>query len=79
MATKQCKKMERMFELVPETGKMALKFAHDTATELPVKVIETGEDVIEEGVDAVHKGADIIQEGLGGVLELLPSPTGEDE
>ena len=70
---------ERMFELVPETGKMALKFAHDTATELPVKAIETGEDVIEEGVDAVHKGADIIQEGLGGVLELLPSPTGEDE
>ena len=44
-----------------------------------MKAIETGEDVIEEGVDAVHKGADIIQEGLGGVLELLPSPTGEDE
>ncbi len=56
---------ERMFELIPETGKMALKFAHDTATELPSKAVETGTDVIREGTD-------VIGEGVKGVFDLLP-------
>lgn len=61
---------ERMFELVPETGKMALKFAHDTATELPAKAVETGTDVIREG-------SDVIQEGVKGVFDLLPGSSDE--
>jgi len=56
---------ERMFELVPETGMMALKFAHDSATQLPAKALETGVDVIREG-------ADTIQEGVRGVFDLIP-------
>lgn len=56
---------ERMFELVPETGKRVLKFAHDTATELPAKAIETGTDVIREGTD-------VIEDGVRGVFDLLP-------
>ncbi|MGB0775118.1 MAG: hypothetical protein ACPGUY_04685, partial [Akkermansiaceae bacterium] len=53
---------ERMFELVPETGKMALKFAHDTATELPSKAVETGQDVLDEGTG-------IIGDGIQGVFD----------
>jgi hypothetical protein len=56
---------ERMFELIPETGMKVLKFAHDTATELPSKVIETGTDVIREG-------SDVIEDGVRGVFDLLP-------
>lgn len=56
---------ERMFELVPETGLMALKFAHDTATKLPAKAVESGVDVIREG-------SDVIQQGVRGVFDLLP-------
>jgi len=56
---------ERMFELVPETGLMALRFAHDTATQLPAKAVETGADVIREGTD-------VLQEGVRGVFDLLP-------
>jgi len=56
---------ERMFELVPETGMMALKFAHDSATQLPAKALETGVDVIREG-------SDTIQEGVRGLFDLIP-------
>jgi len=61
---------ERMFEMVPETGKMALKFAHETATELPEKALETGTDVI-------RGGAGVIREGMQGVFDLLPDPDDE--
>jgi len=56
---------ERMFELVPETGKMVLKFAHDSAVQLPAKAVETGAGVIKEG-------SGVIQEGVRGVFDLLP-------
>lgn len=56
---------ERMFELVPETGKMVLKFAHDSAVQLPAKAVDTGTGVIKEG-------AGVIQEGVRGVFDLLP-------
>ena len=63
---------ERMFELVPETGKMALKFAHETATQLPAKAIETGVDVIREGSGVIREGEEVIQDGVRGVFDLLP-------
>lgn len=64
---------ERMFELVPETGLMALKFAHDSATKLPAKAVETGVDVIREG-------GGVIKDGVQGVFDLLPgSPQREEE
>jgi len=63
---------ERMFELVPETGKMALKFAHETATELPQKAVETGVELIRGGGDVIKQGGDVIQEGVRGVFDLLP-------
>ena len=69
----------RMFELVPETGKKALKFAHGTVTELPAKAIEAGEYIVDEGLDTVREGADIIREGVGGVLDLLPGSSKDDE
>lgn len=56
---------ERMFELIPETGLMALKFAHDTATELPGKAVESAPEVIREG-------ADVIQSGVRSVFDLIP-------
>lgn len=62
---------ERMFELVPETGMMALKFAHDSATQLPAKAVETGVDVIREG-------GGVIQEGVRGVFDLLPGGGGQE-
>lgn len=68
---------ERMFELVPETGKMALKFAHDTATELPSTAIEAGSEVLGEGAGALEEGTDIIREGVGGVLDLIPGSSRE--
>ena len=63
---------ERMFEIVPETGKMALKFAHETATELPQKAIDTGSEIIDKGGEIIEEGTDIIREGVGGVLNLIP-------
>ena len=63
---------ERMFEMIPETGKMALKFAHETATQLPGKVLESGSDLIQGGTDVIQKGGDVIEKGVRGVLELLP-------
>jgi hypothetical protein len=63
---------ERMFELVPETGMKALKFAHDTATQLPQKAIKTGVDVLQEGSGVIQEGPKIIQEGVKGVFDLLP-------
>lgn len=56
---------ERMFEMIPETGLLALKFARDTATKLPEKALETGADVIEDGTD-------ILQDGVRGVFDLIP-------
>ncbi|BDS08202.1 hypothetical protein NT6N_32420 [Oceaniferula spumae] len=68
---------ERMFELVPETGKMALKFAHDTATQLPEKTAETGADALKTGVEAVQKGLEEgpaagIEQGVRGIFDLIP-------
>ena len=70
---------ERMFELVPETGKMALKFAHDTATDFPGTVIDAGTGVLGEGGDPVKVGTDIIREGVGGILNLIPGSSGGDD
>ncbi len=63
---------ERMFEIVPETGKMALKFAHETAADLPQKAIDTGSEIIDKGGEIIEEGTDIIREGVGGVLNLIP-------
>lgn len=70
---------ERMFEMIPETGQMVLKFAHDTATELPAKAIETGTDVLREGTDVIQEGTDVIQEGVKGVFDLLPGGGGRSD
>ena len=63
---------KRMFEIVPETGKMALKFAHETATELPQKAVDTGSEILDKGGEIIEEGTDIIREGVGGVLNLIP-------
>ena len=63
---------ERMFELFPETGKRALKFAHETAVELPQKAMDTGSEILDKGGEVIEEGADIIREGVGGVLNLIP-------
>ncbi|MGJ8677971.1 MAG: hypothetical protein ACSHX0_10675 [Akkermansiaceae bacterium] len=75
---------ERMFELVPETGQMALKFAHDTVLDLPEKVAETLEtmedatEVLEGGVDVIKDGVEDLQDEIlnsgGGLLDLIPLP-----
>ena len=69
---------ERMFELIPETGKMALKFAHSSAVELPEKAVETGAGLLKTGADAVQKGVEEgvvegVEEGVRGVFDLIPS------
>ena len=63
---------ERMFEVVPETGKRVLKFAHETAIELPQKAVDVGCEILDKGGDVIEEGADIIREGVGGVLNLIP-------
>lgn len=63
---------ERMFEVVPETGKRALKFAHETAIELPQKAVDVGGEILDKGGDVIEEGADIIREGVGGALNLIP-------
>lgn len=64
---------ERMFELVPETGRMALKFAHDSAVELPAKAVDaTGKILDGDPAGAVGEGADILRKGVGGVIDLIP-------
>jgi len=68
---------ERMFELVPETGKMALKFAHDSAVQLPGKAVETGNEALEAGAGALKKGleGDVVggvEEGVRGIFNLIP-------
>lgn len=69
---------ERMFELVPETGKMVLKFASDSAVQLPSKAVDAGTDVLRKGVGAVQKGLEEgvvegVEEGVRGVFDLIPS------
>ena len=71
---------ERMFELVPETGKMALKFARDSAVQLPGKAVVTGTDVIRGGAGAVQKGLEEgvvegVEEGVRGIFDLIPGST----
>lgn len=63
---------ERMFDLVPETGKMALKFAHEAAAELPQTAIDAGSEILDKGSELIEEGTDIIREGVGGVLNLIP-------
>lgn len=64
---------ERMFELVPETGKMALKFAHDSAVQLPTKGVDAAGKILEgDPIGAAEEGADIIQKGVGGLFDLIP-------
>lgn len=64
---------ERMFELVPETGKMALKFAHESAVELPSKAVDAVGKILEGDPEgAVGEGVDIIRKGAGSVLDLIP-------
>lgn len=70
---------ERMFELVPETGKMALKFAHETATDLPQAVLDAGTDVLDEGTGVLDGGVDIIREGVGDLFDLIPGASGNDK
>ena len=71
-----------MFELVPETGKMALKFARDSAVELPRAAIDAGGGVIGEilGEDGgiLQEGTDIIGEGVGGILNLIPGSSKDE-
>ena len=69
---------ERMFELIPETGVMALKFAHDSAVQLPEQAAETGVKAIETGTNVLEKGleGDVIggvEEGVRGLFDLIPS------
>ena len=61
-----------MFDLVPETGKMALKFAHEAAAELPQTAIDAGSEILDKGSELIEEGTDIIREGVGGVLNLIP-------
>lgn len=65
----------RMFELIPETGVMALKFAHDTATDLPAGVLKSLENM-EDATDVIREGTDVIKSGVGagidGLLNLMP-------
>jgi len=71
---------ERMFELVPETGKMALKFAHDTLTDLPSSAMDAGGKILDEGAGGVvREGTDIIREGVGGVLDLIPGAKRDED
>lgn len=68
---------ERMFELVPETGVLALKFAHDSAVKLPEKAVETGGDVLKTGADAVQKTIEEgpaagVEAGVRGIFDLIP-------
>ena len=71
---------ERMFELVPETGKMALKFAHDTLTDLPAAAVDAGSEVIGGGAGgAVREGTGLIRDGVGGLFDLLPGSGKRDE
>ncbi len=68
---------ERMFELIPETGQMALKFAQDSAVQLPSKALETGSDVLRTGAGAVQKGLEEgvvegVEEGVRGIFDLIP-------
>lgn len=64
---------ERMFELVPETGKMALKFAHDSAVQLPTKAVGATDKVLSgDPVGAAEEGVDIIRQGVDGVFSLIP-------
>lgn len=70
---------ERMFEVVPETGKMALKFAHETVTGLPSSSVDATGKVLEgDPVGAVEEGADIIRKGVDGVLDLIPGGSRRD-
>ena len=65
-----------MFELVPETGKMALKFAHKSAVELPSKAVDAAGKILEGDPEgAVGEGVDIIRKGAGSVLDLIPGVT----
>ena len=69
---------ERMFELIPETGKMVLKFARDSAVQLPNKAVETGAGVLRTGAGTLEKGlqGDVlggVEEGVRGVFDLIPS------
>lgn len=71
---------ERLFELVPETGKTALKYAHDSAVELPTKAADAAGKILEgDPLGAVDEGADIIGKGVGGVLDLIPGGTPKKE
>jgi len=68
---------ERMFELVPETGLLALKFAHDSAVKLPEKAVATGEGALKTGVDAVQKTIEEgpaagVEAGVRGIFDLIP-------
>lgn len=64
---------ERMFELVPETGKLALKFAHDTVTEIPSGTVKATEKLLQgDPLGAAEEGVDVLNKGLGGVLDLIP-------
>ncbi len=73
---------ERMFELVPETGKMALKFAHDSTVEFPGKAVDAAGKILNgDPASAVEEGVGIIRDGAGGLLDLIPggSPRKEKE
>ena len=69
---------ERMFELIPETGQMVLKFAKNSAVQLPSAAVGTGADALRTGADAVKKGLEEgviegVEEGVRGVFDLIPS------
>ena len=64
---------QRLFELVPETGKMALKFAHDSAVQLPSKATNAASKILDGDPEgALEEGTDIIEKGVDGIFGLIP-------
>lgn len=64
---------ERMFELIPETGELALKFTRSVLGEGGREAVRQGVDTVKEGTGGLIRGAtDTVREGLGGLFDLLP-------
>lgn len=64
---------ERMFEMLPETGEMVIRYSKTLAADAAPKVIEEGVRVIEQGTEIIQ-GANSLLDGLLGVPRALPPP-----
>jgi hypothetical protein len=64
---------ERMFELIPETGELALKFTRSVFGEGGREAVKQGVENVKEGTGGLIRGAtETVREGLGGLFDLLP-------